>query len=232
MQACVNLTAALDPLGHFPGDDSFGNGKFIANAGGCLIDLGGGEFRLAAPVLIPEYVGNIVLGHGSLVADDAFPADSFLLVVGIEGSCRVPQGSCNVDLGFPELFLDGRRVASGLQINNVMGTTVGPTFYALNFSAYGVQINAGHEVMIDRAWLGETNFDYPFTQADPPKAIAIQINGNDHYVSYYAGALGRAHAASRQPLPAAQPRTQPTRSSTPSCSRQRSALRSTARQTT
>ena len=95
---CANYSAIIDYLGHFPGDSSFGNGKYIANAGGCTIDLGGGEFKLSSPVRIPEYLGNINFGHGSLVADDsgAFPADSFLLVVGIPGSCRVPQGSCNV----------------------------------------------------------------------------------------------------------------------------------------
>jgi hypothetical protein len=183
VQACVNYSQTLDALGHFPGDASFPNHRFIANAGGCEIDLGGGEFLLAAPVVIPEYVGNLRLGHGSLVAADGFPADSFLIVVGIQGSCKVPQGSCNVDLGFPELFLDGRHVASALQINNVMGTTVGPGLYALNFSSYGIQINAGHEVMIDRAWLGETNFDYPFSKTDLPQAIAIQINGNDRALS-------------------------------------------------
>lgn len=84
------------------------------------------------------------------------------------------QGSCNVDLGFPELFLDGRHVASGLQINNVMGTTVGPSCYFLNFTLFGIQINGGHEVLLDRSWLGETNFDYPFSPTDLPTAIAIQ----------------------------------------------------------
>ena len=179
---CVNYSAAIDFLGRFPGQDSFGNGKYIADAGGCTVDLGGGAWKLSTPVRIPEYVGNLVLGHGSLIADSAFPADSFLIVVGVAGSCNVPQGSCNVDLAFPELFLDGSTVASGMQINNVMGTTIGPAAYFLNFSSFGLQINAGHEVMLDRAWLGETNFDYPFSQAAPPKAVAIQINGNDHYV--------------------------------------------------
>ena len=58
---------------------------------------------------------------------------------------RVPQGSCNIDINFPELFLDGAHVASGMQINNVMGVTIGPGGYFLNFTEYGVQINAGHE---------------------------------------------------------------------------------------
>ena len=40
-----------------------------------------------------------------------------------------------------------------------MGTTVGPSAYFLNFSSYGLQINAGHEVLLDRAWLGEVH-DY------------------------------------------------------------------------
>ena len=57
-------------------------------------------------------------GHGSLVTPH-FSGD-FLFVIGVEGSCKVPQGSCNIDINFPELFLDGSHVASGMQINNVM----------------------------------------------------------------------------------------------------------------
>lgn len=62
-------------------------------------------------------------GRGSLVAAPDFVGD-FLFVVGIKGSCQVPQGSCNININFPELFLDGSHVSSGLQINNVMGVTV------------------------------------------------------------------------------------------------------------
>jgi len=178
---CTNYSNTLDAFGTMVGDASFGNGKHISNAGGCTIDLGGGEYKLASPVTFPEFYGNINFGHGSLVADDAFPADSFLVVVGIPGSCRIPQGSCNLAINFDELFFDGRRVASALQINNVMGTTVENSYF-LNFSSYGVQINAGHEVMMQHCWLGETPFDYPFSETDLPRAIAIQINGNDHFV--------------------------------------------------
>ena len=181
VKTCVNFTTVLDPLGHFTGDYSFHNGHAIRNSGGCEIDLGGAEYLTSKPVKFPEYVGNINFGHGSLTAASNFSGD-FLIVVGIEGSCKVPQGSCNVDLNFPELFLDGRHVASGMQINNVMGSTLGPGGYILNFTEYGVQINAGHEVMIDRCWLGETNFDFPFDMEHPPRSTAIQINGHDHFV--------------------------------------------------
>lgn len=77
----------------------------------------------------------------------------------------------------------GAHRASGLQINNVMGVTVGPGGYFLNFTKYGLQINHGHEVMMDRCWLGETNFDFNHVAwGRPPNATAIQINGNDHYI--------------------------------------------------
>ena len=79
--------------------------------------------------------------------------------------------------------MDGAKRASGIQINDVMGVTIGPGGYFLNFTEFGLQINAGHEVMMDRCWLGETNFDYDHEKhGTKPNATAIQINGNDHYI--------------------------------------------------
>lgn len=109
----------------------------------------------------------------------------FLIQVGGTETCVSPhQGSCNEDIGFPGLFLDGSHVASGIQINSVMGTTVGPQTYLLNFTVVGIEVNGGHEVMIDQTWLGETNFDYNYSApgAGVPKAIAIAIHSNDHYI--------------------------------------------------
>jgi len=174
--------SALSPNGNFPGDTSFGNGKAVRDMGGCDIDLQGGEYRISQPLVLPEYNANMQFGRGSLVAAPDFAGD-FLFVIGIEGSCKVPQGSCNIDINFPELFLDGSHVASGMQINNVMGVTIGPGGYFLNFTAFGLQINNGHEVMMERCWLGETNFDFDHEKyGAPPNATAVQINGNDHYI--------------------------------------------------
>jgi hypothetical protein len=130
---CLNQSK-LSPNGNFPGDTSFDNGHAIRDMGGCSIDLGGGEYRISRPLVLPEYNANMQFGHGSLVASPDFRGD-FLFVIGVEGSCRVPQGSCNADINFPELFLDGAHVASGMQINNVMGVTIGPGGYFLNFTA-------------------------------------------------------------------------------------------------
>lgn len=94
---------------------------------------------------------NVNAGFGSLVAGPQFPKDQFLVVIGVDGSCKVPQGSCNIDINFPNLFMDGRGIAAGcFQINNVMGVTIGPGGYLLNYTGFGIQINHGHEVMVDR----------------------------------------------------------------------------------
>lgn len=92
-------------------------------------------------------VANMGIGFGSIVASDSFPPgdDNFLVVVGT-GACKYPQGSCNLDINFPSIFLDGRRRAQCLQVNHVMGATLGPGSYLLNFTKAGVQINGGHEV--------------------------------------------------------------------------------------
>eukprot|EP00929_Paragymnodinium_shiwhaense_P015937 TRINITY_DN124023_c0_g1_i1.p1 TRINITY_DN124023_c0_g1~~TRINITY_DN124023_c0_g1_i1.p1 ORF type:complete len:503 (+),score=54.08 TRINITY_DN124023_c0_g1_i1:52-1560(+) len=185
LQDAVNVCvqrAKVSPNGVFPGDED--NWGPVGDAGGCLVDLDGGEYRISRSIQIPELVANMQLGHGSIVADAKnFTQDGFLLVVGVKGSCKVPQGSCNMDLNFPDLFLSGSNVANAMQVNNVMGVTVGPGGYFLNFTSYGVQINDGHEVMMDRCWLGETNFDYKFAaHGNTPKATAIEINGNDHYI--------------------------------------------------
>ena len=99
LQVCLNQSK-ISPNGNFPGDTSFGNGKSIRDMGGCDIDLGGGEYRISQPIVLPEYNANMQFGRGSIVAAPGFVGD-FLFVIGIKGSCRVPQGSCNIDINFP-----------------------------------------------------------------------------------------------------------------------------------
>jgi len=155
----------------------------MRDAAGCTVDLQGGEYLISDTITIPPYVANLAMSRGSLRASASFTPKAFMVVVGAYGACDHPQGSCNVDINFPGLFLDGARSAHGLlQINSVMGTTVGPGSYMLNFTGAGVEVNGGHEVMISETWFGETNWDHHFTTAAPPVATAIAINSNDHYI--------------------------------------------------
>ena len=92
--------------------------------GGCSIDLEGGEYRISKPLVLvrtlalrcrsasgfadgrgmlraqPEMNANMQFGHGSLVAAPDFEGE-FLFVVGVKGSCHIPQGSCNIDVSHP-----------------------------------------------------------------------------------------------------------------------------------
>ena len=124
---CLNQSA-LSPNGFFPGQDTVPQFGPIRDMGGCSVDLEGGEYRISRPLHIPEMNANMQFGHGSLVAAPNFEGE-FLFVVGTkdenasEGCRSFPQASCNIDINFPELFLDGAQRASGMQINNVMGAT-------------------------------------------------------------------------------------------------------------
>ena len=176
IQHCLNQSS-LSPNGYFPGDGTVPQFGPIRDMGGCEVDLAGGEYRISKPLFLPEMNANMQFGHGSLVASPTFePIDGFLFTIGVKDSCNFPQGSCNIDINFPELFLDGAKRASGMQINNVMGVTIGPGGYFLNFTQFGLQINKGHEVMMERVWLGETNFDFNHVLLGaPPNATAIQV---------------------------------------------------------
>ena len=125
---------------------------------------------------------------------------------------RYPQGSCNIDINFPELFVDGAGVASGMQINNVMGVTIGPGrfssssqqlqllsnrkfnsdlwFFAfaaggyfLNFTEYGVQINDGHEARYRVTWL------HSFDQRGRSAVVEIADSTTHKLLEGYDGSL-------------------------------------------
>lgn len=49
---------------------------------------------------------------------------AFVINVGGTEACYAPmQGSCNEDIGFPGLFIDGSHVAAGIKITSVMVRT-------------------------------------------------------------------------------------------------------------
>ena len=50
----------------------------IVDLGGATLDLGGGEFLLSKPVVIPQFVGNIHFSDGTLRAHSSFPKDKWL----------------------------------------------------------------------------------------------------------------------------------------------------------
>lgn len=52
----------------------------IANLGGAVLDLAGGEFLISAPVMIPPFLGNVrVSGGGTLRASSSFPPSKYVI---------------------------------------------------------------------------------------------------------------------------------------------------------
>ena len=58
---CLNQSS-LSPNGYFPGQDTTPEFGPIGDMGGCEIDLGGGEFRISKPLVLPEMNANMQFG--------------------------------------------------------------------------------------------------------------------------------------------------------------------------
>ena len=176
----------------------------IVDLGGATVDLGGGNYLLSQPLLVPPFFGNVHFVDGTLRAAPSFPPSSWLVQVG-NLSCQpvLPngkpdgQGSCVEFVTFSNMLFDAAHVAAGgVNIANAMGATVGPSAFFIGFKQAGVRIDGGHEVMIIEAWLAEcywSNFEAlggPCAGESPgssspewkSESIGILINGPDNYL--------------------------------------------------
>ena len=146
------------------------------DAGGAAVDLAGGVFLIAAPLVIPAGYANLRITSGTLRAAPSFPRSRYLIEVGNTTS----EGG-NIDIGMSALFLDAWQVAAGcILTNGGKGAVIGPQIYAFNFTTVGINVVKGFETTITESWAAEYSF------ADPRKengtasvATGIFKNGND-----------------------------------------------------
>lgn len=133
------------------------SGKAV-DLGGATIDLQGGDYIIGQPLAVPNYFGNYRIIDGTLRASASFPPDRFLLELGGPDVCpeNQPQyASCAADVSISNLLLDGSgRAAGGLHASYHMGLNAGPNLYIVNFTAAGILVTGGHEVMIHQSWIG------------------------------------------------------------------------------
>lgn len=157
--------------------------------GGSRINLGGGDYLLSKPIVIPHGYGHFGIFGGALRAASGFPKGRYLLEISDLSldECKLidpNQKACNEDVDVVDILFDCTRIADGaLLINATMGGNVGPDIYAVNFLTAGISIHGGHEVMIHEAWLGATYYHTPNHTQSEAGSTAIQIFGNDHIVS-------------------------------------------------
>jgi hypothetical protein len=163
----------------------------ITDLGGATLDLSGGTYLISTPIVIPPGFGNAQIVRGTLRAAPSFPADRWLVEIGSVGCApKLPngkpdsQGSCNEFINLSEMMFDAMHVASGgVRVAKVMGTTLGPSVFFTGFNAVGVRIDNGHEVMLSEAWLAECYWSANGPCAKKADSVAVQINGNDHYLT-------------------------------------------------
>ena len=163
----------------------------ITDLGGATLDLSGGTYLISAPLVIPPGVGNAQIVRGTLRAASGFPSDRWLVEIG-SAACapKLPngkpdgQGSCNEFINLSEMMFDASHVAAGgVRVAKVMGTTLGPSVFFTGFRSVGVRIDNGHEVMLSEAWLAECYWSANGPCTEKADSIAVQINGNDHYLT-------------------------------------------------
>lgn len=155
----------------------------IADLGGVVLDLQGGEYLISAPLAIPQFFGNMRIIDGTLRASPGFPAARFLIEVGAT-PCKTPsgQGSCNENVGMSGLTLDGSHVAAGcLKIAATMGATLDASSAVFGFVSTGILLAGGHETMISETWVAAYFWSDPKKESND--AVGISVAGNDHFVS-------------------------------------------------
>lgn len=127
----------------------------IADLGGVVLDLGGGDYVISAPLTVPAFYGNLRIIDGTLRASPSFPPDRYLIEVGSR-SCNNTQVSCNENVGMSGLTLDGSHVARGcLLVAATMGATLDSSSAVFGFVAVGVELAGGHEFMLAETWIAQ-----------------------------------------------------------------------------
>ena len=83
-------------------------------------------------------------------------------------------------MGVSSLLFDcDHNAGGGVYMAHGMGATLSDVFF-YGFTSVGIQLDGGHEVMVQDAWLAE----YYWNEKSPANSssIGVQINGNDHYL--------------------------------------------------
>jgi len=159
-------------------------GYGVVNLGGATLQLGGGEYLVSSPLVIPPGYGNLRITEGTLRASPSFPNDRSLIEIG-GTACRGGIDACNVFVTLSSLLLDGSLRARGCVLTAGLFQGILSQLYAVNFTTYGIAIHSGHEVHLESSWVAQV----PLTDQRRENATfaagstGVILDGNDHYVS-------------------------------------------------
>jgi hypothetical protein len=167
--------------------------------GGAMLDLEGGDYLISAPIVVPSNYSNLAIAHGTLRASVTFPVSRFVIEVGEANAYCVNWGnSCNENIDFEDLLIDGNQVAAGCMVfYAVIGVNAGPDIFCVNFTTTGIDMEGGHEVELHESWIGSCWYTPPslcwLNASALGKTTGVLINGNDHLLNQvvvFAGLSG------------------------------------------
>ncbi len=152
-----------------------------AGSGGVLVDLGGGSYRVDAPLLLRGASGIRVAG-GTLFSDASFPVAGCLLDA---------QGVSN--LVFEDLTLDAARRGCGLRLSDALQVAVRSVFF-LHYSSFGLWgDNAGgasHELLVSDSFFAEFMWGEPgFDDVSAQNGTAIFLDTTFYDSNFYSSII-------------------------------------------
>jgi hypothetical protein len=184
VQAALDAAFAINVPGQFHINGS--------NHAGATVHLGGGQFKISAPLYAGGKSGSDQRGGGARICCGALRADAsmgsgFMLTL-------VPGQE---DTTFDELMLDAAQVAGlgALHVDLGLRVTI-RSVYVHGFSTFGIQVTKGHEVQVTDSFLGQ----YRWSESTPSHGkplvatgTAISIEGQDDWIDnviVFSAAIG------------------------------------------
>nr|XP_004295510.2 PREDICTED: polygalacturonase QRT3 [Fragaria vesca subsp. vesca] len=144
----------------------------ITDLGGVVIDLQGGNYKIAQPLRFPPNRGNIVIQGGTLRASETFPGDRHLVELWSPNSQKLRgktsitnqfffdqkvqdgEGIYYEDIIFIDILFDSSFRGGGIYIVNSARIRITNCFF-LHFTTQGILVEKGHETYISNTFLGQ-----------------------------------------------------------------------------
>eukprot|EP01084_Bolivina_argentea_P091131 164081_1 len=163
----------------------------ISDCGGATISLGGGDYLLSSPLIIPQYYANIIITDGTIRASKSFQSNtnspSYLLTIGDDNNGKNKCSNvCNQNIAIENMMFDCQyniNCFGGINIKSTEGAIIGPEIIIIRFTGAGITIDSGHGTVIFQTWLGEFALDDRYPSNKTSTATAIQLHGPDNTVS-------------------------------------------------
>ncbi|CAN0880803.1 Polygalacturonase QRT3 [Linum grandiflorum] len=166
----------------------------VKDAGGTVIDLQGGSYRISKPITFPPSGGgDLLIKEGSLRASPQFPPDRFLVELFSPKSELLIYKTDDVgrfqgvgiyyeDITFRDILFDSASRGGGILVVDSARVRITNSYF-LNFTTQGILVQGGHETYISTCFLGQQPTVGNAENEQLFSGTGIDIASNDNVVS-------------------------------------------------